>query len=64
MEIYNRWGKRVFHTENPDILWDGIDESRQLPSSDGVYYYGCKLCVNTLAGEVYYLLNGSVTLIR
>ena len=64
MEIYNRWGKRVFHTENPDILWDGIDESRQLPSSDGVYYYSCKLCVNTLAGEVYYLLNGSVTLIR
>ncbi len=64
MEIFNRWGKRVFHTADPDILWDGADETTHLPSSDGVYYYGCKLYVNTLAGEIYYLLNGSITLIR
>lgn len=63
-EIYNRWGKRVFRTEDPDILWDGTVEPTQQPASDGVYYYGCRLYVNTLAGEVYYLLNGSVTLIR
>jgi gliding motility-associated-like protein len=64
MEIYNRWGKRVFHTKEPDILWDGTDETTKYPSSDGVYYYGCKLYVNTLMGEIYYLLNGSITLIR
>ena len=64
MEIFDRWGKRTFHTTDPDILWDGTNESTHLPSSDGVYYYGCKLYVNTLAGEIYYLLNGSVTLIR
>lgn len=64
MEIFNRWGKREFRTENPDILWDGTSESTHLPCSDGVYYYGCKLYVNTLSGEIYYLLNGSVTLIR
>lgn len=64
MEIYNRWGKRVFHTNDPDILWDGTDETTKYPSSDGVYYYGCKLYVNTLMGEIYYLLNGSITLIR
>ncbi len=64
MEIYNRWGKRVFRTTDPDILWDGSDETTHLPSSDGVYYYGCKLYVNTLAGEIYYLLNGSITLVR
>lgn len=64
MEIYNRWGKRVFRTTDPDILWDGADETTHQPSSDGVYYYGCKLYVNTLAGEIYYLLNGSITLIR
>jgi len=64
MEIFNRWGKRVFRTEDPDILWDGSDETTHLPSSDGVYYYGCKLYVNTLAGEIYYYLNGSLTLIR
>lgn len=64
MEIYNRWGKRVFRTTDPDILWDGADETTKLPSSDGVYYYGCKLYVNTLVGEIYYFLNGSITLIR
>lgn len=64
MEIYNRWGKRVFHTQNPDILWDGTDETTKLPSSDGVYYFACKLFVQTLAGEINFLLNGSVTLIR
>lgn len=64
MEIYNRWGKRVFRTTNPDILWDGTDETTKQASSDGVYYYGCKLFVNTLAGEVNFLLNGSITLIR
>ncbi|MBO7492880.1 MAG: gliding motility-associated C-terminal domain-containing protein [Bacteroidales bacterium] len=64
LEIYNRWGKRVFRTKDPDILWDGADETTKLPSSDGVYYYGCKLFVNTLSGEVTYLLNGSITLIR
>lgn len=64
MEIYNRWGKRVFRTTDPDILWDGTDETTKQPSSDGVYYYGCKLFVNTLSGEVTYLVNGSVTLIR
>lgn len=64
MDIYNRWGKHVFRTESPDILWDGTVESTQQPASDGVYFYGCKLYVNTLAGEIYYLLNGSITLIR
>ena len=64
MEIYNRWGKRVFRTTDPDILWDGADETTKQASSDGVYYYGCKLFVNTLTGEVTYLLNGSITLIR
>ena len=64
MEIYNRWGKRVFRTTDPDILWDGSDETTKQPSSDGVYYYGCKLFVNTLSGEVTYLLNGSITIIR
>ena len=54
----------MFRTSDPDILWDGTDETTKQPSSDGVYYYGCKLFVNTLSGEVTYLLNGSITLIR
>ena len=41
MQIFNRVGKLVFKTENPDINWDGrdIDSKRFVPS--GVYWYTC-----------------------
>lgn len=64
MVIYNRWGKRVFHTQDPDILWDGTDENFHNPCSDGVYYYGCDVYVRTLTGEFSYPMNGTVTLIK
>lgn len=64
MQIYNRWGRRVFTTSAPAIQWDGTDENTGQPCSEGVYYYGCKVFVNTLTGEHSYLLNGSVTLLR
>lgn len=63
-EVFNRWGKRVFHSDSPDILWDGTDETTRLESSEGVYFFACKLYVRTLYGEISYLLNGSVTLVR
>ncbi len=64
IEIFDRWGKRVFKTTNPDIIWDGTDELTKLACPDGVYYYGCKLFVPTLTGEINFFLNGSITLIR
>ncbi len=37
ISIYNRWGKEVFDSPNPNSPWDGkIDGS---PGSAGVYYY-------------------------
>lgn len=64
MKIYDRWGRRVFSTEDPAVRWDGLDENSHQPCSDGVYFYSCDVFVNTLAGEISYQLNGSVTLIR
>ena len=64
MRIYNRWGKRVFSTSDPDILWDGTDTDTFGTCSDGVYYYSCDVFVNTLTGQMSYSLHGSVTLIR
>ena len=64
MVIYNRWGKRVFHTQAPDILWDGTDENFHNPCSDGVYYYGCDVYVRTLTGEFSYPIHGTITLIK
>ncbi len=64
MKIFDRWGRRVFETSNPDILWDGCDENSHKLCSDGVYYYSCDVYVNTLAGQISYPLHGSLTLIK
>ncbi|HTB30953.1 MAG TPA: gliding motility-associated C-terminal domain-containing protein, partial [Bacteroidia bacterium] len=36
--IYDRWGKEMFNTTNPDIFWDGNTEGGS-KAPDGVYYY-------------------------
>ena len=35
--IYDRWGEKVFETENPDICWDGTFRGK--PMNSGVYVY-------------------------
>ena len=37
MQIFNRWGQRVFFSENPEIGWNGSYEDRESPS--GLYVY-------------------------
>ena len=38
MKIFNRWGDKVFETEDPEINWDGKDmKGHEL--NDGVYLY-------------------------
>ncbi|MFM7769192.1 MAG: gliding motility-associated C-terminal domain-containing protein [Bacteroidota bacterium] len=46
LRIFNRYGTQVFHTENPDILWNGEDENTGLLCTDGVYYY--TIMINTI----------------
>lgn len=50
MQIFNRWGKLVYRTDNPDIMWDGrdIDTKKRVP--DGVYYYVCDVYERRLTG--------------
>lgn len=64
MRIYNRWGKRVFATDDPEIRWDGTDETTHQPCSDGVYFYSCDAQIRTLSGTKSYPLHGSVTIVR
>ena len=58
MDIYDRWGKRVWYQENPEELWWDASEL-----SDGVYYcaieYFCKI-----TGRKKHLIHTSVTVIR
>jgi gliding motility-associated-like protein len=38
IEIFNRWGEKVFESNSPQISWDGRTTSGVL-ASDGVYYF-------------------------
>lgn len=37
IDIYNRWGKKVFHSTDPSAPWDGTIKGAQ--AAAGVYYY-------------------------
>lgn len=63
MTIYNRWGRKVFHTEDPDINWDGRDYLSKEICSDGTYFYSCDVYLHSLTGLVVKPLHGSITLI-
>ena len=64
LTVNDRWGRRVFKTEDPDIKWDGTDmhTGRSLP--EGVYYYGCDVYLYTLEGIGKIFLSGTVTILR
>ena len=63
MFIYNRWGRLVFQTTNPDILWDGKQSAHAEPVN-GVYYYICEVFEHSLDGIRQRILKGSVTIIK
>lgn len=64
MQIFNRWGKLVFQTENPDILWDGKDMESHKPCTEGVYYYICDVFEKRLTGTEVRNLTGFIELVR
>lgn len=41
VEIFDRWGSKVFETANPDEGWDGTDHGRPLPS--GSYTWNARM---------------------
>lgn len=50
MQIFNRWGKLVFKTDNPDIKWDGKDIDSKKLVTPGIYYYICDVYERRLSG--------------
>ncbi|MGB1247862.1 MAG: gliding motility-associated C-terminal domain-containing protein, partial [Chitinophagales bacterium] len=52
MEIYNRWGNKVFETQNPAINWDGTDISSGKDLEDGIYLYSGYYFVRQLDGSL------------
>ena len=64
LDVHDRWGRRVFRTEDPDIKWDGTDERSNRPLPEGTYYYGCDVYLYTLEGVKKKLLTGTVVILR
>jgi len=60
IEIYNRWGEKIFETSDPADKWDGTKNSEAMP--DGVYFYiaNYKSSCNDKNVEI----NGTVTVLR
>jgi gliding motility-associated-like protein len=59
LDIYNRWGQVVFHSDNPHEGWDGSYKNKMCP--EGVYVYRL-IAKNGLEADIEKV--GSVTLIR
>ena len=60
MEIYNRWGERIYHTTEIDRPWDGrVKDGNEI--QEGVYVY--KIWVKDFKGEIHYYV-GNVALLK
>ncbi len=57
--IYNRWGEKLFETENPEMGWDGTHNGEYVPL--GVYVYYVKFLTSQ---GVYFEKRSSVTLVK
>ncbi|MFN5181720.1 MAG: gliding motility-associated C-terminal domain-containing protein [Bacteroidota bacterium] len=57
--IFDRWGEKVFESENPSIGWDGTFKSKPLDTA--VFFY--QLTAKTADGKTHEL-KGDITLIR
>ena len=60
MEIYSRWGERIYHTTDIDKPWDGKLQSKNQIVQEGVYVY--KIWVKDFKVETHNYV-GNVSLI-
>jgi gliding motility-associated-like protein len=65
MQIFNRWGNLVFQTTDPNLNWNGQNESGKT-LDEGTYFYVCKVYESRVGGVVLRpdLLRGYIELIK
>jgi len=65
MEVYNRWGQRVFETQDPLLNWDGTNFNGS-ELAEGVYFYKVTVFEQRNVTEVTETstLNGTIHLIK
>jgi gliding motility-associated-like protein len=50
LEIFNRWGTKVFESSDPYFKWDGTNYLTNKKASSGVYYFHCNINTIRLSG--------------
>lgn len=58
--IFNRWGAKVFETTDPDILWDGVNQTTSQKVKEGVFFYNCIVYERSLEGLKPRTIRGTV----
>jgi len=64
IEIYNRWGKLVYRTNDININWDGTNFKNGSQQKEGVYFYICKINARRLSGPTTETIKGTIHLLR
>jgi gliding motility-associated-like protein len=59
VDVYNRWGGLVYHSDDYHNDWNGTNKNTPLP--DGTYYYIIKA---KLTGNSQQILKGNVNIMR
>jgi gliding motility-associated-like protein len=60
--VFDRWGNKVFETNNQSIGWDG--KYNGAPMNTGTYVYYLNAAVSKSSGQESIALKGNVTLVR
>lgn len=64
LTVFNRWGKIVFETTDPEVGWNGNHYSSGDACAEGVYFFVCEVYEVRLTGIGMRTITGSVTIIR
>ncbi len=64
LTIFDRWGRIVFETNDPDINWNGEIQGTDELISDGVFYYSCIVYERRRIGDAPRELKGTITVIN
>lgn len=52
IEVFDRWGIKLFETDDTKYCWDGTNQQNGKPAVDGTYYYVARLGKSVIKGYV------------
>lgn len=62
LKIFNRWGERIFYSDNLEACWDGTVDNNKVWLPEGTYFY--QIMLKGKNGKKDKVISGSVNLIR